>query len=153
MLLITFLLLGEGIIECIPCNKRFTYKSSYKKHCQAIHHRKNVAKYHKNKTAKSKQKSSEKDPVDKEDDDFESNASGQDENQIMESDGGTTESYDNEDDGSEGFGEDKNKHVEPMEKIDEEIESCKVKSLDSKESSSLKMTIKRQDSTLKIVIP
>ena len=35
--------LGEGIVECVPCNKKFNYKSSYKKHCESERHLKKEA--------------------------------------------------------------------------------------------------------------
>lgn len=34
---------GEGIVECVPCNKKFNYKSSYTKHCESERHHKQEA--------------------------------------------------------------------------------------------------------------
>ena len=30
-------------MECVPCNKKFNYKSSYKKHCESVRHLKKEA--------------------------------------------------------------------------------------------------------------
>ncbi|CAC5357543.1 unnamed protein product [Mytilus coruscus] len=137
---------SEGIVECVPCNRKFNYKSSYTKHCESERHHKQEAIFNgtalkrKNMASTKKTKSKKRRTID--DTESEDNTDE------------TDEEYDEKDENSDADekNDDSDEDETNGEQIDQKDDSSNSK-IDENYTSSLKEDKSRGGNTgMKLII-